>query len=76
MMFVARCSPSHLIATKYRLCVTTNQPSVTAYNVTLYNLATNGVCVCVYVYVCRCMCSVCVYAHVDLEYAVCSIRVF
>ena len=47
MMFITRCRPSHLIATKHRLCVTTNQPSVTAYNVTLYSLATNGVCVCV-----------------------------
>lgn len=42
MMFVTRCRPSHLIATKHRLCLTTNQPNVTAYNVTLYNLATNG----------------------------------
>ena len=73
MMFVARCNPSHLIATKHRLCVTTNQPNVTAYNVTLYNLATNGVCVracvrvCVCVCVCVCMVCVCVLMYVFMN---------
>ena len=55
MMFITRCRPSYLIATKHRLCVATNQSNVTAYNVTLYNLATNGVlclsvCVSMHVY--------------------------
>ena len=71
MMFVARCTPSHLIAIKHRLCVTTNQPNVTAYNVTLYNLATNGVCLCMRVVQCVCFVCLCKCLYMNMHVCVC-----